>query len=285
MTCEHRLFRSRAEPCRAQGSGGGGKAVDQHRDAAERAAEIDAAQARKVKAAELGEHVQRVARVGAVDLDAAADRPELAPQPLVRKARAAPRHLFGLDARQHRRDGGGGRRVADAHLPGGQQARPALGLRVHELHAREDRRLRLLKRHGGACCEVRRAVADAAIQHARKAGKVPDAQIRGHDAAVGARSHPAHGGAPQRELARNRRRHLAPRLGHALCRHAVVRAEHQRRARLERDVRAAGQGRDIADRILQQTEAAERLGAGVPTPPGFRARRFVRRGDGFNKFT
>ncbi len=90
MACQHGLPRGGAEPEGAEGRGRGGKAVDQHRDTIQRAAEKDAAQPRQVKAAELGKHVQRIAGIRAVDGDAPADCRQLALQTLVREAGPPP---------------------------------------------------------------------------------------------------------------------------------------------------------------------------------------------------
>ena len=66
-------------------------------------------------------------------------------------------------------------------------------------------------------------------------------------------------------------------LRNALRNHAVVGAEDEERSRLERDVGAAGESGDLSDRVLQQTEAAQRLCKRIPARPGCRSGGITRR--------
>jgi len=80
----------------------------------------DARQAGDLEAAHLGQHVERVGRVGPVDPQRPLDRAHLEPQPAVVDAGAAA-VTRPAGARQDGRDGAGGRGVADAHVAHAEQ--------------------------------------------------------------------------------------------------------------------------------------------------------------------
>ena len=206
---EHRTRSVRTQPRGAQRRHGAGKPVQQHRDAVQRRAKADAAESREIEAAHLGQHVHRVPRGGAVGRDAPPDDLDLPLQRLVRKSRAAARHVLHRASQQyagHRRGGGG---VADAHFARCEQPRPTRRFIAYQLHADADCPLRLFAGHGGAVGKIRRTVADAAIQYAVAAVKVRDAHVHRHDAAMRDLRHAAHSRAPQRQLTRNGGGHAA----------------------------------------------------------------------------
>ena len=87
------------------------------------------------------------------------------------------------------------------------------------------------------------------------------------------------------QVARHSGRHAAVRLGNALGDHAVVRAQHQNRTRQKRRLRVARQRRNVLQRRLQQTQAAQRLCARRPAAVRLFPRRLVRRRDVLQQFT
>lgn len=153
------------------------------------------------------------------------------------------------------------------------------------LRARQNGLLRLGPRHGRPLCDIPRAVADAPGQHAGLRRKIPHAHVHGHHGALRGLRHPAHGGAPRSQVARHSGRHAAVRLGNALGDHAVVRAQHQHRTRQKRRLRVARQRRNVLQRRLQQTQAAQRLCARRPAAVRLFPRRLVRRRDVLQQFT
>ena len=90
---------------------------------------------------------------------------------------------------------------------------------------------------------------------------------------------------PAARLSRHSGRHAAVRLGDALGHHAVVRAQHQHRTRQKRRLRVARQRRNVLQRRLQQTQAAQRLCARRPAAVRLFPRRLVRRRDVLQQFT
>ena len=175
--------------------------------------------------------------------------------------------------------GAGRCRVANAHLPGGQQADARFLLLLHQPDAPSDRFHSLRPAHGRAKGKVRRARGDAAVEDARHR-LARDAHIHRHHLAPGRLGHPADAGAAGGEVLGHGAGHAAVGLADALRHHAVVGAEHQHRAVGKLQLRAAGKGRGVFEHSFQCPQPAQRFCEAGPVGVCRRPGGFVRRRDG-----
>ena len=282
MAGEHGLGGGGAEPHRAQGRHPADETIHQDGQVFQCAAKEDPAQPGDVKAAQFGQHVQRVGSIGLVAGDAAPDGVQLAGQPGVGKARAPPGHdLDGL-AEQDRRHSAGRGGVADAHLAGGEQLVPLRLLRPHQFDARRDGLHSLGAGHGGALGEVCRSGGDAAGDDARHRCAC-HAHVHRHDLAAGRFCHLANARPPRRKVFGHGAGHALVGLAHALGHDAVVRAEHEDGPAVKGELRRAGQGSGVFQQGLQCAQPAQRLGQAGPVGVCGRAGGLAGRSDGGEK--
>ena len=278
VTGKHRFGRGRAQPHGAQGRHAADEAVHYHGHAFQRTAQKDAAQPGKIKAAQLGQHVQRVCGVRLVAQDAPADGIHLAGQPFIRKAGSPAGHPFHRLAQQHRchRTGSGG--VANAHFAGGQQLHTGSFLLLHQPDAPADGLHSLGTSHGGTLREIGSTGGNAAVCHPRHRVS-GHAHVHGHHIAVGSTGHLAHAGTPGSQILRHCAGHALVGLAHALSHHAVVGAEHQHSPAGNIQRRTAGEGGGIFQQSFQCAQPAQRFGQPGPVGVGGGAGSFIRRGD------
>src|SRR5438309_2136195 len=126
---EERVARVGGERHRDERGGARDKAVEDHGDAAGGAGEEHADEPGDLKAADLGEDVQTITRVGDVHGERAADDVHLTGERRVVHAGAAARDALGAGARDRRGDRARRGGVADPHLAG----REEIGARVERL--------------------------------------------------------------------------------------------------------------------------------------------------------
>ena len=129
-------------------------------------AEHEPAHGREFRSADLGEYVDGIIRIGAVDCNAAPDEAGLVADALGRDAGADARHLVNRRAGEHGGDGRGGRSVADAHFPGGKQGHASGRLLAGHVGAYLHTGQCFFTGHGRAFAEVAGRVHDLAAHQA-----------------------------------------------------------------------------------------------------------------------
>ena len=143
------------------------EAVEDDDGSSSRRTENESCDAAKLEAADLLQHVDAVARVGAVDGEDLAHDFDLLFQAFVGDVRAAPCRLLGRKTAQAGGDRCARRRIRYAHFAR-QEAVTAFGGEVlGEADADGERAERFLARHGGSLGGVLRAVRDLAVDERR----------------------------------------------------------------------------------------------------------------------
>ena len=177
MAGQNRLARIRAKAHRQKSCRRTDHSVHKHRNPEGCAAQKCAAHTRNVKAAQLGQHVQRVRRVWLIDLDSPTDGRLFAGKPLVGKTGSPAGDGLRLTAQQHtgHRAGSGG--VANAHFTGGQKAHVLLLAVLHQQCTSQNGLLGLLAGHGRAFRNIAGAVGHPPVQHTGLRAKILDAHI------------------------------------------------------------------------------------------------------------
>ena len=144
------------------------EAVEDDDGSSSRRTEDQSCDAAKLEAADLLQHVDAVARVGAVDGEDLAHDFDFLFQAFVGDVRAAPRRLLGRKTAQAGGDRCARRRVRYAHFAW-QEAAAAFGGEVFgEADADGERAERFLARHGGSFGGVLRAVRNLAVDERRE---------------------------------------------------------------------------------------------------------------------
>ena len=169
---------ARGERLRDEGGGAAVEAVEDGDGVVRGRAEHDARNRAELEAADLGEHVEPVARVGRIDREGARDDADLLPEALVGDVRAASRGLLGREIAERRGDAGARRRIGDAHLAGQETGVALRGDGGGDLDARLDGAARLVARHRGALGHVLRAARDLVVDDPRDAAGISgDAEV------------------------------------------------------------------------------------------------------------
>ena len=246
----------------------GDEPVEHHRDTPRGAREDHADETADLEAADLRQHVEPVPRVGPVDLERPAHDRHLARQRRVVDAGAASGDALGRAAGERRRDRAGGRRVADAHLAGGQEIGARGERLVGQRRAGLDRPDRLLARHRRARGDVGRAGPDRAHDELGRAGERSDhAEVGHHEPRPRLARQHVHRGAPAQEVLDHLRRHDLGIRADALGDHAVIGGEREDDGVADLG-RAAAQERQAQRDLLEPSEAPGRLGEAVQVPLG-----------------
>ena len=160
---DHALDRRRRQPGSDERGRAGHEAVEQHDAALGGRTEADAGQHGELEASHGREHGHGIPLVGRVGRQRTAHRLHLPCQPLVVEARAPPTDGLGLRRQQGRAQRRRGRRVADAHVAGGDDREPVGGELRRKLRAGDETRERLVTRHRRALRRVRCPGAEAEL--------------------------------------------------------------------------------------------------------------------------
>ena len=261
------MSRVRREPPGDQRRRAGDESVERDRHGPRGRRQDDANEPGDLEAADLREHVDRIAGIRPIHVEGAADRVDLSRERRIIDAGSPSRHLL------HGRTGQGGcdrarrGRVADPHLAGADQIGAAVERVERELCALFDRGDRVRARHRRAARHVVRSGGDARLNEtcARRAG-CHDTEV-GHDESRSglARQHVDRSAAPQEvldHLGRDRLRIRADSFGDD----AVVPREREDHGRIDRRG-AAAEHREPHRKVLQPAETSRRLRQRVNVSP------------------
>ena len=259
---EQIISHARAQKVGQQRRRTGNETVQHHRSALRRGAQHHAGQHADLEAADLGQHVERVAAIGGITRQGTVYHGDLAAQLVVAAARPAPGRLRRWAAGHGGGDGARGGGVADPHVAGGNQVGAIRRHLTGKCDAGSDTLL-------GLCPAHRRADAD-----------VPGAGPRANHAQVGMGrqrrprnprvddqlpySQPpaqhAHRRAAGEEVGHHLRRDRLRVAGHPLRHHAVVGGGHDHRLAANPWPRIAQNAGQPDRNPLQPPQAAGRLG-------------------------
>ena len=239
--------------------GAGNEPVERHGHATGGAGEGHADEAGDLEAADLGEDVQAIARVGSVHRERATDDVHLAGDGRIVHAGAAARHALGQRAGDRRGDRARRRGVADSHLAGGEKIGSRVERVLGESRARLDRAHGLRARHRGAARHVGGAGRDRARVELRRAGdRVGHTEVGDDDARPRLAREDVHGGSPAQEVLDHLRGDDLGIGAHALGDHAVVGGEDEDDRPLDPRRPAAQHGEARRD-LFEPSEASGRL--------------------------
>ena len=199
--------------------------------------------------------------------------------------RAPARHLLHLPPQQHCCHGGGGGGVADAHLPCRQQAiSPALEL-LCQRDAGDHCGHRLVPCHGRALGDAPGPTGHVAAQQAALLHRVGNPDVHREHLCSSGPGHAADTGLPPGHGGRHRGRHLRPDLGDPLLSHTVICAEDGQHLSVQTDIRGPLDSGGPDHRLLQQAQAPDGLGDGVPAAGRLRHSPLIRRRDAGDRDT
>ena len=279
MAGKYSLFRGRAQPHGTKRRHAADKAIHKDRHIFQRTAQKHTAQPGNIKAAQLCQHVQRVIGIGCIAGNARFYRADLALQPCVRKPCPAPGHLRYRAVQQHACHGAGGCRVADAHLPRGDNLHTCALLFAYQPDSRCDALHRLCACHRRPLGKILRAGGNAAVHRARH--RHPgNAHIHRHDRTTGSRRHTANACAAGDQIFQHRPRYPGIGLADTLRHHTVVGAKHQHRAAVKMQVGCPGQGCRVLQHCFQSAQPAQGLCQRCPMGVCGCAGGFIGRGNG-----
>ena len=197
----------------------------------------------------------------------------------VGQSAAASRNGFDGFAAQGAQDGGGRGRVADAHFAHAENLNAVPFCLCGKPHAGQNAAHGSLPRHGRACGDVRRALAETAVQNFRAGIGERDAHVGDDQLVAEVLRQTRRAGQTARQVDGLRPCDRLRRGRNALADHAVVCRKHVNAGVADFVFDLPGDARQLDRKVLQQTEAAGRLGQCVL--PGLRLahRRFVQWGN------
>ncbi len=244
-----------------EGRGAGDQAVDHGGHAVRGGAEVAAGEHADLEAADGSQQAHSVGEVGTVDLERSPDGAHLLLEAFVVDTGATAGDGARWAVGHCTDDGGGGRRVADAHLAERDDIDAltcALGL--EERDAGRDCALCEFARHRRTPRDVRRAGTEAQPEQPRVLGRLAgDAGV--DDPQPRASLSREHGDrrASREEVRDHLRRDFLRVRGHALDRHAVVGRRDHDQPPLEARTLEAGDRREADRKLLEAPERAGRL--------------------------
>ena len=256
---EERVARVGGERHRDERGGARDKAVEDHGDAAGGAGEDHADEPGDLKAADLGEDVQTITRVGDVHGERAADDVHLTGERRVVHAGAAARDALGAGARDRRGDRARRGGVADPHLAGREEIGARVERLLREPRAGLERLQRLCARHRRAPREIGGAGCDrAGVEPGRARDRVRHAEVRDDHARLGLTREDVHRGAATQEGFDHLHGHDLRVRAHALGDDAVVGGEGEDVGPLDAR-RPAGERGEARGDLLEPPQASGRL--------------------------
>ena len=247
----------RTEPDGAKRRHSGNEPVDDRGAPGSRRAQEGAAHRRKIKPADLGEHIDHIVPVRPVHRNGGTDNRFLFPEAPLRDAAAAPRHLVNVRPQQHGKHRRRSRRVADAHLADTDSVRIDV---FRDRRAGQDRLQGLLPRHRGAGADILRAVGNFTVQNSALAKIGIHADVAHGEAAAKALGEHRRAGLSPRQVDRLLHRHGLRRTGNALGHHAVVRGKDKQLFSGQLVVDFPRNARQLNGKLFEPPQAARRLG-------------------------